>query len=136
MRTRPLAGFVLGVSILCAAPFAMRALRTRSGSVTSEEPDLAMRRIQRPAAMMIAPPFSGLDLKHIAVDDAGATAAMADGRLARLTVEPSLQRAAVGLLERHQLAYAAIVVMDPASGEVLAWPSHSPGGTVACHPAR
>ena len=132
MRTRPLAGLALGVLLLAAAPFAVRALRARAGNVTSEEPDLVKRTTRRPAGTSIVPPFSGLDLKHIAVDDEGGTAAMADGRTARLTVDPALQRAAIGLLERHQLAEAAIVAMDPATGEILAWASHSADGQDAC----
>ncbi len=132
---RPLAGFALGVLLLAAAPLAVRALGQHSGNVTSEDPDLVKRAMRRPAVMMVAPPFSGLDLKHIALDDEGATATMADGKLARLTIEPSLQRAAVGLLERHQLAEAAIVAMDPATGEVLAWASHSPDGRDMCKQA-
>src|SRR5690349_5232149 len=128
MRARPLAGFVLGVMLLAAAPFAVRALRSHSPNVTGEEPDLAKRAVQRPAAIMIAPPFAGLDLKHIGIDDEGPTAAMADGKLAHLTVDPGLQRAATSLLERHQLADASIVAMDTATGEILAWASHTPSG--------
>lgn len=131
MRTRPLAGLALGVLILAAAPFVVRAVRARQGNVTSEEPDL-VKRVRRPALMMVSPPFAGLDLKHIAVDDEGATTTMADARIAKLTVDPALQRAAVGLLEKHQLQEAAIVAMDASTGEILAWASHSADGKDAC----
>jgi len=132
MRTRPLAGFVLGALVLAAAPFAVKAVRSRAPIATGEEPDLAKRAVHRPAAIMLAPPFAGLDLKHIGVDDEGSTAAMTDGKLAHLTVDPALQRAATSLLDRHQLHDASIVAMDTATGEILAWASHTPDGKDGC----
>jgi cell division protein FtsI/penicillin-binding protein 2 len=71
-----------------------------------------------------APPLAGIDLTRIALGDDGATAPAANGRVARLTVDPQLQRAADRLLAWHHLPEAAMVLVDVASGKVLAYASH------------
>jgi cell division protein FtsI/penicillin-binding protein 2 len=126
----------LGVALVAGAPFALRALRGGAGVVASNEIDIAkVKRAQTAAIPTMTPPFSGLDLGHIALDDAEATAALAGGRTARLTIDPGLQRAAASVLDRHRLAEAAIVAMDPATGEILAWASHAPDGRDLCRDA-
>jgi cell division protein FtsI/penicillin-binding protein 2 len=63
-------------------------------------------------------------LLHASLDDAGATAPLADARLARLTIDPALQKVALGLMAMHHIPEAAIVVMDIATGHVLVYASH------------
>lgn len=132
MGTRPLAGLVLGALLLGAAPFAARGLRSRAPELKGEDPSAARRAAQRAPIAMLAPPFAGLDLRRVALDDQGATAQATDGRVARLTLDPALQRAALGVLEQNHLAEAAIVALDAATGEVLAWASRAPDGRDLC----
>jgi cell division protein FtsI/penicillin-binding protein 2 len=81
-----------------------------------------------PAPMTAAIAMTGLDLRHIAIDDSGANVAFGNKRVARLTVDPELQRTAVALLATHHLPEASIVMIDPATGTVLAYASHVEAG--------
>src|SRR5271165_738492 len=65
------------------------------------------------------PLVAGLDLLHIALAE-GAATARADAGTAQLTIDPALQREALGLLEAHHLPEAAVVLMDVATGELIA----------------
>jgi cell division protein FtsI/penicillin-binding protein 2 len=95
----------------------------------------------RPAARAAAPPrviegriprelLAGLDpLRHRAAADdaegAGRVAELPDGRRAVLTLEPGLQSFMERTLEQYAVPYAALVAMEPATGRVLAYVSHS-----------
>jgi cell division protein FtsI/penicillin-binding protein 2 len=68
-------------------------------------------------------PVPGLDLIRIGSDDAGFFAPAAGGT-AHLTLDPELQTTTVGLLAAHHLPEAAVVVMETATGRVLAYASH------------
>jgi cell division protein FtsI/penicillin-binding protein 2 len=68
-------------------------------------------------------PTAGLDLAHITWDAAGPHAPTAAGT-ARLTLEPELQRTALGVMSAHHLPEAAVVLMDAATGRLLAYASH------------
>jgi cell division protein FtsI/penicillin-binding protein 2 len=65
-----------------------------------------------------------LDLRHIGLDDDGATALAEGHRVVRLTLDPDLQTAARSILSTYHLPEAAIVMLDPETGEVLAYASH------------
>jgi penicillin-binding protein A len=79
-----------------------------------------------------APDLSGLDLSRIGLGDDGATAVVRHGgagspreaRMAKLTVDPYLQRTAITILRSQHLPEAAIVMMDPATGQILVYASH------------
>jgi cell division protein FtsI/penicillin-binding protein 2 len=68
-------------------------------------------------------PMAGLDLARIASDAAGLMAPTDTGT-ARLTLDPDLQRTALGLMSAHHLPEGALVLMDTATGRVLAYASH------------
>lgn len=70
-----------------------------------------------------------VDLRHISVTDSGATAPMAGGGRAELTLEPGLQRAAERLLARAAPEAGAIIAIEARTGRVLAWAEHG-----AAHP--
>jgi cell division protein FtsI/penicillin-binding protein 2 len=72
--------------------------------------------------------LAGLDLRRIAIDDSGANVPLGPHRVAHLTVDPELQRTAVALLATHHLPEASIVMIDPATGAVLAYASHVEAG--------
>jgi cell division protein FtsI/penicillin-binding protein 2 len=69
------------------------------------------------------PPVAGLDLMHVTTAD-GVAVAPAAGGAAQLTIDPELQRMALGLMSAHHLPEAAIVVMDVATGRLLVYASH------------
>jgi cell division protein FtsI/penicillin-binding protein 2 len=71
--------------------------------------------------------LAGLDLAHVTTDAAGALAPTGAGT-ARLTLEPDLQRSAAGILTAHHLPEAALLLMDVATGRLLAYASHVEGG--------
>ncbi len=66
---------------------------------------------------------AGLELTHIGLDDRG-TSVVSGDRVARLTLDPELQRTATSLLEEHKLPEAAVVLVDTATGHVLVYASH------------
>jgi peptidoglycan glycosyltransferase len=70
-------------------------------------------------------PLLGLDLSRIDVRGEVGTVTTADGRVAELTVDPRLQRAANRYLREAALPEGAIVMTDVKTGKVLAWASYS-----------
>ena len=70
------------------------------------------------------PPLAGIDLTKITLQEDGATAAAPLGRVARLTLNPHLQRATQRILREFALPEAAVVVLDLSEGKVLVWASH------------
>jgi cell division protein FtsI/penicillin-binding protein 2 len=78
-----------------------------------------------PAA--IAPPhatLAGLELAKLTIGDAMVTAPLPGKRVARLTVDPTLQRIADGVMVMHHVPEASIVLMDVATGKILVYASH------------
>ncbi|MEB2314086.1 MAG: penicillin-binding transpeptidase domain-containing protein [Sorangiineae bacterium] len=72
-----------------------------------------------------------VDLRHITLTDAGATAPVVGGGRAELTLDPGLQRAAARLLSQANPAAGAVVAIDARTGRVLAWAEHG-----AAHPGE
>ncbi len=73
---------------------------------------------ERPSAL------AGLDLAHVSYDDSGATTSTSDGRLMHLTLDPDLQGTAERLMAHYRVAEASVVMMEAATGKVLAYASH------------
>lgn len=69
-------------------------------------------------------PFDGLDLLRLDVHPRGVTSPLPDGRVARLTLDPELQRTASSYMRRYQIPEAGVVMMDVHSGDVLVYASH------------
>ncbi len=67
--------------------------------------------------------LAGLDLLHLAADERGLSAPT-DAGTARLTLDAELQRSAQALMAARHLPEAAVVVMDVATGKLLAYASH------------
>jgi cell division protein FtsI/penicillin-binding protein 2 len=80
--------------------------------------------VKAPPPLPALPPLDGVDLTRIAIDDDGVTAPAAARRVARLTLDPELQRAAQRLMALHHLPEAAMVLVDVATGHLLAYASH------------
>ncbi len=83
-----------------------------------------------PAQAPPPPPLTGLDLTRVGIDDTGASAPLADRKVARLTIDPVLQKRALALMAAHQLPEAAVVMMDPQTGRVLVYASRLASGAV------
>jgi cell division protein FtsI/penicillin-binding protein 2 len=75
--------------------------------------------------------LEGFDpLRHALVDGVR-VATLRHGRRAILTLDPGLQAHLEHELERYEVPRAAVVAVDPSSGRVLAYVSHTEGGDVA-----
>ncbi len=72
-----------------------------------------------PAALL-----AGLDLTKMTDRDGTFTAPVAEKRIAKLTVDPVLQRVADGVMALHRVPEAAVVLMDVATGKLLVYASH------------
>jgi peptidoglycan glycosyltransferase len=68
--------------------------------------------------------LSGLDMKSIAVDDAGVVASAGGSRIAKLTLDPKLQVATTRILKKHKLPQAAVVVIEPSTGKLLTYATY------------
>jgi penicillin-binding protein A len=71
-----------------------------------------------------APALAGLELGKLTVGDEVVTAPLPDKRVARLTVDPTLQRIADGVMAMHHVPEASVVLMDVATGKILVYASH------------
>lgn len=80
------------------------------------------------AAATPPPALAGLDLSRVAFDDDGASAPLPGRRVARLFVDPALQRTALSVMASHHLPEASVVLVDTQTGEVLVYASHVESG--------
>lgn len=139
MRRRWVIG-VAGVPILAVglvvAHLALRpASRPGPWTAPAAPPAPALAHIETaPAADDTLPsqpaPLAGLDLSEIAIDGAGAFARVDQG-VARLSVDPDLQRTVSSILAARHFPEASVVLMEVETGRVLVYASHVEG-----HPAR
>jgi cell division protein FtsI/penicillin-binding protein 2 len=129
MSRRTLLGaLTLSAAVVASGALVFRHLRAPQSPVEAPpEPAAAAITSSRPTVPALAPPFA-LDLARVSVDDEGAAVPLGDGRTARLTLDPRLQRAVTAKLKQHALPEAAVVVLDPATGEILAYASQLEGG--------
>lgn len=127
---RTLALALLGASVLSCAAFLARhpapvAAPVPAAAPTELPPALAHA---EPIPHEEAPhqdeasPVAGLDLLRISSDDSGLVAP-AEGGLAHLTIDPDLQRTALGLMAAPHPTEAAALLMDVATGRVLVYAS-------------
>lgn len=65
-----------------------------------------------------------VDLRHIEMTGRGATAPVAGGGRAELTLDPKLQRAAAKLLARAAPRKGAVVLIEARTGRILVWAEH------------
>lgn len=76
------------------------------------------------AAAAPSPSFAGLDLTKVILDETRASVPFGEKKVARLTVDPALQKAAEGVLAAHHIPEASVVLMDVATGKILVYASH------------
>src|SRR6185369_6688823 len=70
------------------------------------------------------PPLSGIEIDKLVVHDDEVVAPAAAGRIAHLSIDPNLQRAASKILRQYSFPEAAVVVLETAGARVLVWASH------------
>jgi cell division protein FtsI/penicillin-binding protein 2 len=68
------------------------------------------------------------DVKQAKPDASGRWVAQVAGRSLPLTIAPSLQSAVQAMLDRTQVPYGAVVLLDPGTGDVLAMAEHRQAG--------
>jgi penicillin-binding protein A len=103
-----------GPSLLHAAP---------AGSDSAQADDTHPEIFGHGGPTPAPPALAGLDLAKMTPDGEGLSAPT-DAGVARLTVDPDFQQAALGLMTAHRLPQAAAVLMDVATGRVLVYASH------------
>lgn len=75
-----------------------------------------------------ASPLAGVDLTRMRIGEDGVTAPAANGRVAHLSVDPELQRAALRILKKYKIPDSAIVLTDVKTGRALVWASQNEQG--------
>lgn len=85
--------------------------------------------VRAPEPKPTEPPLEGLDLAKIRVSDDRAVAPFGDKKVAKLTIDPELQRTAERVMASYHLPEAAVVLMDVATGRVLVHASHVERGS-------
>ncbi|HEX4446860.1 MAG TPA: penicillin-binding transpeptidase domain-containing protein [Polyangiaceae bacterium] len=106
-----------------AVRHALRGVRDASSANSALVPAVLQTGSARPDEKPPTAPLAGLDLARMASDAAGLVAPTEAGT-AHLTVDPELQRIALGIMSAHHLPEGAVVLMDVATGKLLAYASH------------
>jgi cell division protein FtsI/penicillin-binding protein 2 len=127
----------IAAGVLGALVVVFVAVKLASGKSSSvavqpgEDPALALARSKVPTnqAAMSVPMIAGLDLLQMRDAPGGMTAPAAENRVAHLTIDPELQKTAVGLLTANKLPEAAVVMVDVATSQILVYASHIEKGT-------
>jgi cell division protein FtsI/penicillin-binding protein 2 len=90
-------------------------------------PSIAKATSVGPGVVTAGPPLAGLtglDLSKMTFTAVSATAPLPEKTVARLTVDPALQRVAEGVMAMHHLPEGAVVLMDVQTGKILVYASH------------
>jgi cell division protein FtsI/penicillin-binding protein 2 len=109
------------IGVGAAAGIILALVPVVRGSIDLESP---LRKIRRTAAAAEVPKFEGLDLLRLDIRPQRVTAPLKDGKLAELTLDPVVQRAARAQMQRYRVPEGGVVVMDVKSGKLLAYASH------------
>jgi cell division protein FtsI/penicillin-binding protein 2 len=123
-----LGAFALAVGAVAALRLAGGGISRAHAGAPGEADPAAMRATPADKAPAPGPPFAGLELTHMSVTDGEATAPLPGKRVAHLTIDTRLEKAAFAIMKQHKLPEAAIVMMDPDTGAILAYASHGEHG--------
>ncbi len=97
-----------------------------SGPLSADEPTSAREATAPEPAPGPAPrTFPGLDPLRHRVEDGVTVADLSDGSTALLSLDPELQSHLAGVFARYEVPLGAAVALEPATGRVLAYVSHS-----------
>jgi peptidoglycan glycosyltransferase len=87
------------------------------------EPPAVLARLQPQAEKRERPDFPGLDLMRLQLRPERVLAPLAGGKIAELTLDPGIQRAAVAQMARVRVPEGGVVLMEVATGRLLAYAS-------------
>ncbi len=118
-------GLAIAGGILCLAPLALKA-QDKGPEGDSEE--LAKVKAGGFQKKVTPPALTDVKLGQLRVADDGAIAPAHGGRVARLTLDPNLQRYAEKILKAGQMPEGAIVLTEVKTGRVLVYASHVENG--------
>lgn len=119
-------GLAIAGGVLCLAPL---TLRTGDGAAAaSDGEELAKAKVAGFSREVTPPPLTGVDLLHMRPEGDGVVAPAHEGRVAHLTIDANLQRAAERILAAGQLPEGAIVLTDTRTGRVLVYANHVQSG--------
>ncbi len=128
-RPRRAASILVGVSLVgVIAPAALRSHGAPAVAPSSSVAAPAAPKSNEPKPLAPPAPLSQLDLRSVAIDDNGAVASAGGSRVAHLTFDPKLQLFVNRVLGKHKLPQAAVVVLEPSTGKVLAYASRDQSG--------
>lgn len=77
-----------------------------------------------PGLVLPSEHLAGLDLLRMDVRPRRVTTPLRDGKVAELTVDPVLQRAAMAELKRYKVPEGGVVVIEPSTGKILTYASY------------
>ena len=99
-----------------------------SGELSADEPSFEvppLARAESRASVTEGRTFPGLDPLRHRVEDGVTVADLSDGSTALLSIDPGMQSHLSGMFDRYEVPYGAVVALDPRSGRILAYVSHS-----------
>ncbi|MCB9596271.1 MAG: penicillin-binding protein [Sandaracinaceae bacterium] len=97
-----------------------------SGPLSAAEPEPAPAAVEPEAPRAPdARTFPGLDPLRHRVEDGVTVADLSDGSTAILSLDPGLQEHLTDQFRRHEVPWGAAVAIEPSTGRVLAYVSHS-----------
>ncbi|MFZ5896466.1 MAG: penicillin-binding transpeptidase domain-containing protein [Myxococcota bacterium] len=113
------------IGVGAAAGITLALVPVVRGSITPLSQPL--RKLVRPSAApepVPAPKLDGIDLLRMDMRPQRVTAPLPDGRMAELTLDPVVQRAARAQMQRYRIPEAGTVLMEVKTGKVLAYASY------------
>lgn len=133
VRARPRRAASIFVGVALASIIAPAALRSQGAPIAAPSTSASVAegspKSLEPKPLPVAAPLAALDLHSIALDDNGAVASAGGSRIAHLTLDPKLQLAVKKLIAKHKVPQAAIVMIEPSTGKVLAYASRDASGS-------
>ena len=97
------------------------------GRISLNDP-LSKQTVDPVVSERTGPPLEGLDLLRLEMRPRRVLTPLVEGRYAELTLDPEVQRAALGQMERYQVPEGGVVMLSVKTGEVLAYASYVTGG--------
>ena len=92
------------------------------GRIALDGPSAALER--HVGVKRSGPQFEGLDLTRLEIRPRRVLAPMANGKVAELTLNSAVQRAAVSQMKRYSVPEAGVVVTNVRTGEIIAYASY------------
>lgn len=121
----------MGIKLLLAAALAGAAVALCSVGASGDETRAAAQRQEAgggasaPARPTRQSLLRGLDPLSHRLEEGVLVSDLAEGRRAVLTLDPGLQEHVTSELERFEVPFGSVVAIEPATGRVLAYVSHS-----------